>query len=350
MATKSTALAAREADVTNIEGALEKWTATEMALIARTVAHGASGEELRLFLAQAAHLNLNPLNGEIWCVKTRGEDGGEGRIAIIVGEQGRLKVANRSEDYRGYRSDVVRKEDRFLKLSDPKELPGVKGQFTYVEHSYGHPDQRGEVVGAWCEVYREGRPSTFFYAPLEDYMPKNASDKAKKFIPWFKTLDRQIVKCAISTAFRMGFPLLAGVYGEEEINHLEGSGVAQEPMSESIAWGNTEEVAERMRSLFNAANNTVPGSFSDAKILLLLDGLTDEERYSLAADLVIPFIEEHGGSVPEPGEIVTLDSDVEVIEPEDGEPLMRDSAADEHVAADAEAEAGVESEGQTTID
>jgi hypothetical protein len=307
-----------ERDVTGLDASIEKWTDKEMALIAATVAKGANGGELRLFLAQAASLNLSPLNGEIWCVKTGGSNGGEGRIAIIVGEQGRLKVANRYPDYDGFRSDVVCKEDRFVKLPDPKELPGVKGQWTYIEHSYGKPEERGEVVGAWCEVYRQGKPATFFYAPLNDYMPTDAAERAKKFIPWFKTLDRQIVKCAISTAFRMAFPLLAGVYGEEEIDHIAQRGPTT--VEEGIEWGGSVEVAERMESLFAAANNAVPDAYSPAKIKLMLAGLSDEERLDLAAQEVIPFIEANGGTVPEPGESVVGDDEVEVVV--DVEPLM----------------------------
>lgn len=320
MAKDSTALATREADVTRIDAAMEQWTTKEQALIARTVAKGASGEDLRLFLAQAANLNLSPLNGEIWCVKTRGEDGDEGRIAIIVGEQGRLKVANRYPDYRGYRSDVVRENDRFVKLADPKELPGVKGQFTYVEHGYGKPEERGEVVGAWCEVYRDEKPAVFFYAPLGDYMPKNASDKAKKFIPWFKTLDRQIVKCSISTAFRMAFPMLAGIYGEEEVAHI--SQTEKPTVAEGIEFGDDHETAEWVESLFNAANNAVPGTYSEAKMRLMLAGLSDAERLELMSMEIIPFIVEHKGVVPEQGESVVADDDVEI----DGEPVMREPA------------------------
>lgn len=320
MAQDSTALAMREADVTNIDAAMEQWTSKEQALISRTVAKGASGEDLRLFLAQAAALNLSPLNGEIWCVKTRGEDGEEGRIAIIVGEQGRLKVANRYPDYRGYRSDVVRENDRFVKLADPKELSGVKGQFTYVEHGYGKPEERGEVVGAWCEVYRHEKPAVFFYAPLDDYMPKNATDKAKKFIPWFKTLDRQIVKCSISTAFRMAFPMLAGVYGEEEVAHI--AQTEKPTVAEGIEYGDDHETAEWVESLFNAANNAVPGTYSEAKMRLMLAGLSDAERLELMSMEIIPFIVEHKGVVPEKGESVVADADVEI----DGEPVMPEPA------------------------
>lgn len=317
MSSKGT-LATREADVTDIDAELVHWTPRQVALVARTVAMGASPEELRLFLSQARALNLNPLNGEIWCVKTRGDNGSEGRIAIIVGEQGRLKVANRYEDYRGYRSDVIRQNDRFLKLPEPKPMLGVEGQYTYVEHSYGMPADRGEVAGAWCEVYREGRPPTFFFAPLTDYFPTDASERAQKFIPWFKTLDRQIVKCAISTAFRMGFPLLAGVYGEEEIHHIQTGAVEGESdLAEGIEWGESNEVAERMQSLFAAANNAAPGTYPEAKIKLMMGGITDDERMRIAAEEIIPFITKAGGRVPEPGEQVVDDAEVQIVEPDE---------------------------------
>jgi phage recombination protein Bet len=299
------------------------WDSKQIALISRTVAKDANPEELHFFLQVAARYNLDPFQSEIYCAKTRGENGGPGRMMILVGEQGRLKVANRYEDYRGYRSDVVCENDRFMKLSDPKEIPGVPGGYTYVEHSYsmGSPASdatvenggRGKILGGWCEVYREGRAPTFFYAPLSDYMPDpdKVSENAKKFIPWFKTESRMIVKCAISTAFRMAFTL-AGIYGEEEIEHLrkqaaEGKGPSEE---DEIAYGDTEEVSVRMQSLFAAANNAEAGSYPPAKIRLLMTGLSDDERVALAASEIIPFIHAHGGTVPEAGDLVVDENDM----------------------------------------
>lgn len=307
----------------------ERW-GKQMALIARTVAKDATPEELHMFLRVADRYNLDPLQHEIYCVKTRGKNGSEGRIAIIVGEQGRLKIANRYQDYRGFRSDVVCTGDRFLKLPEPKEIPGVPGGYTYVEHGYGNPAERGEIHGAWCEVYREGRPPVYFYAPLAEYLPQNPSDRERQHSPWFSTESRMIVKCADSTSFRMAFNL-AGIYGEEEIEHIRAQAVAGEVnIEDEIEWGEDEEVADRMRSLFAAANNTKPNSYPPAKIRLILAGLTDNERHVLAAQEIIPFIRNNGGSVPEPGEIVVDEAEMEV---EDDEP-----SAESHVEAEAEVE------------
>ena len=315
MSTDLSARAPSEALVT--QDFKSQWGSRQIALIARTVAKDASPEELHFFLTVAGRYNLDPFQGEIYCSKMRGKNGGEGRIAIIVGEQGRLKIANRYPDYRGFRSDVVCANDRFLKMGQPVELPGVPGMFTYVEHSYGHPNERGEIVGGWCEVYREGRPPTYFYAPLAEYMPdpENMSDAAKRMIPWFSTESRMIVKCAISTGFRMAFNL-AGIYGEEEIEHIrKQESVGQAPnIEDEIEWGEDEQAQDRMKSLFAAANNCSPGAFPPAKIRLMLAGLTDAERGGVAAE-VIKFIRAHGGQVPEPGEIVVDETEVEIQEP-----------------------------------
>lgn len=330
-----------EALVTRSLDIEERWGRRQVALIARTVAKGATAEELQMFLRIADRYNLDPLQHEIWCIKTRGRDGSEGRIAIIVGEQGRLKIATRFEDYRGFRSDAVCENDRFVKLAEPKEMSGVPGAWTYVEHSYGKPSERGEVQGAWCEVYREGRPPTFFYAPLAEYMPnpEGMSDKAKKMIPWFSTKSRMIVKCADSTAFRMAFTL-AGIYGEEEMEHVQQQGSnGGAPIEEEIEWGETDETAERMKSLFAAANNAEAGAYPPAKIRLLLAGLSDEERAEIAAREIIPFIRAHGGEVPEPGVVVVANDDVEInLSGEDDEPSEEASADEEPPEYDASQE------------
>lgn len=306
----------------------------QIALIARTVAKDATPEELHFFLNVSARYNLDPFQGEIYCSKMRGKNGGEGRIAIIVGEQGRLKIANRYPDYKGFNADVVCENDRFVKLAVPVEVPGAPGCWTKIEHSYGMAGSsgdvgRGAIIGGWCEVYREGRPAVFFFAPLSEYAPKaeDVSDAARKFIPWFSTESRMIVKCAISTGFRMAFNL-AGIYGEEEIEHIREQAVAGKVnIEDEIEWGEEEETAEWMKSVFAAANNVKDGSYPPAKIRLMLAGLTDDERRALADSEIIPFIVQNEGTVPEPGEHVVADADVEVVQ--DGEPDADEPASQE---------------------
>lgn len=296
----------------------------QIALIARTVAKDALPEELHFFLNVSARYNLDPFQGEIYCSKMRGKNGGEGRIAIIVGEQGRLKIANRYPDYRGFRADVVCENDRFIRKSDPVQVPGAPGCWSSIEHSYSMAgsaaaEGRGAIIGGWCEVYREDRPAVFFFAPLDEYMPQNPSDGEKKHSPWFSTESRMIVKCAISTGFRMAFNL-AGIYGEEEIEHIRVQAAAGEvSVEDEIEWGEEEETAEWMRSLFAAANNAKADSYPPAKIRLMLTGLTDEERLALADEQIIPFIVQNEGTVPERGETVVDDADVEVVSEEGGQ-------------------------------
>lgn len=311
----------QEALVTQDAGAA--WSKRQMALIARTVAKDASAEELHFFLNVASRYNLDPFQGEIYCSKLRGKNGGEGRIAIIVGEQGRLKIANRYPDYLGFNADVVCANDRFIRLPEPKEVPGAPGCWTRVEHSYSMAGSsesgRGEILGGYCEVYRDGRPAVFFFAPLAEYAPdpEKVTDRARDFIPWFSTESRMIVKCAISTGFRMAFNL-AGIYGEEELAHVREAEVKGEvSIEDEIEWGESDETAEYIRSLFTAANNAKEGSFPPAKIRLLLSGLTDEDRMELAVKTLLPFIEVNGGTVPEPGETVVADADTEIVQ--DGE-------------------------------
>jgi phage recombination protein Bet len=310
----STELSRRPSEALVTSNAQDQWTDRQIALISRTVANGASPEELHLFLNIAARYNLDPIAGEIWCVKTRGRNGGEGRIAIIVGEQGRLKIAERFEDYRGFRSGVVCENDRFMKKPQAEELVEAPGTFSYVEHSFGHPNERGAVVGGWCEVYRVGRPPTFFYAPLSEYMPnpEGMSAAAIANIPWFKTESRMIEKCSISTGFRMAFNL-AGLYGEEEMEHVQKAQAAGTvTVEDEIEWGESVEMAELMQSMVTAANNAKPGAYPPAKVRLLLAGLTDDERTTLIQNELVPFIVQNDGTVPQPGETVVADDDVSI--------------------------------------
>jgi phage recombination protein Bet len=317
-------------------GAYEQFTDKERALIHRTVAPGTTPEELTMFLSICGGHNLNPLVHEAWCIKMPGKNGEEGKLTIIVGKYGWLKIVNRYPDYLGTVSQVVHAGDTFKYSSTPKKTE--QGVYSHVTHEFDvTAEDRGKLLGAYSEVYREGKPTEFFYAKIEQYQPFATTrryddqdefdfhgvavflSKRDYYSPWLAQADSMILKCSQTTAWRNAFPIGA-MYGEEEMSSamapkLAGDG---EPKSvgDEIEWGDTEDSADRVRSVFAAANAAKPGTYTDAKIRLLLGGLSDEERYALLAEEIIPFIEANGGTVPDPDEIVVADDDVEVQHPD----------------------------------
>jgi len=139
------------------------------ALVQRTVAPNTTPEELLMFLSLCANYNLDPFAREAWCIKIPGKNGGEGRLTMIVGKYGWLKIVERQDDYQGTIAGVVHKGDTFKKMAKPVKLPS--GQHTYVHHEFDVTGDRGPLLGAYAEVHREGRAPEFFYAKLEQYQP-----------------------------------------------------------------------------------------------------------------------------------------------------------------------------------
>lgn len=285
------------------------WTQEQVNLVRATVARDCTEPELAMFLELAARYQLDPFAKQIYATKMKGKNGQPGRLAIIVGRDGMLVIASRSKDYRGYDSDVIRENDEFQFSRNDNGEPIVK-------HSYGKLADRGEVVGAWSIVYRDGRRPRYFLAPLEEYVPSNNND----FSPWKKQLSVMIEKCAVSTAHRLAFEI-TGLVGEEEAAHQLFSEERDVVGADDIEWGEDKEIGARLIQLLPALDEAAPGLYPPKKIQVTLAGKTDGERLDLIAELEREIVK-HGGVVPEPVEDVPFDGegieDVEVVEEGDG--------------------------------
>lgn len=121
--------------------------------IKRTVAKDCTPAEFVMFMELAARYHLDPFAKHIWAAKM----GDNKPVAILVGRDGYLAIAERHPAYQGMDSDVVRDGDTFKLQRTPHPE---------VVHEYG--EQRGAILGAWAMVYRTDRiVPTYFYAPIE---------------------------------------------------------------------------------------------------------------------------------------------------------------------------------------
>jgi hypothetical protein len=174
-------------------------------LLQKTVAKGVTLAELASFLELCSKYELDPFAHEAWCVKSK-----QGKLLIMVGRDGLRNIGQRNGLH--IDGDVVREHDDFQVVRTPD------GNRT-VQHSYSHPAKRGYIIGAWCEC-REGgplgRPMGYFYAPLNEYQPKGASE----YSPWSKQVGVMILAAAERQAIRQATPLggLLAVGEDESIN------------------------------------------------------------------------------------------------------------------------------------
>jgi phage recombination protein Bet len=156
------------------------YTKEQLALITRTVAVGATPDELSMFLHVAKKSKLDPFLRQIHFVK-RG-----GKATIQVGIDGYRAIADRTGHYAGN--------------DDPK---------------YEYND-KNELVKASVTVYKivGGQKCAFTASALwDEYVPQAGQD-----FMWQKMPHVMLAKVAESLALRKAFPNdLAGLYTQEEM-------------------------------------------------------------------------------------------------------------------------------------
>lgn len=247
-----------------------RFTVNELRTIKRTVMPDLDPAEFQMTIAMAARYDLDPLAKEIWGVKGKTRNGQPGRVLIMVGRDGLLKVARRDPTYAGSDTDVVRANDVF------KVKRSSAGR--EIIHEYEGSDvDRGAIVGAWAQVYQKGYHDTYFYAPFSEYMPKNADP----YSPWTKQPSVMIQKCALALCLRLAFNLSGVVAEEEAARVFEGPAEAaqdSEGAFQSVADGlQDDELRERFWVVVRGAAEFRPGMLTAAGVQMSLSGVTSAE-------------------------------------------------------------------------
>ena len=161
-------------------------TAEQVDLIKRTVAKGATDDELALFLYQAKRTGLDPLLRQIHAVKRWSE--GKEAMAIQTGIDGYRLIADRTERYAPGAATIFQHENGKLVSATAfvKKL----------------------VAGVWHEV-----TAIAFY---DEYVQKKKDGSPNRF--WGGMPHNQLAKCAEALALRRAFPAeLSGLYTHEEM-------------------------------------------------------------------------------------------------------------------------------------
>jgi phage recombination protein Bet len=168
-------------------------TESEIELIKRTIAEGATDDELRLFVKQCERTGLDPFSRQIHFVKRTWTDRGgkeQTKVSIQTGIDGFRLIADRTADYAG---------------QTPKEWCGPDGCWRDVWLSDEPP------AAARAGVYRKGWAHPLFaVARWSEY---------KQSTPiWSQLPALMLGKCAESLALRAAFPQeLSGLYTTEEV-------------------------------------------------------------------------------------------------------------------------------------
>lgn len=161
-------------------------------LIKRTVAKGATDDELKLFLYQCQRTGLDPFSRQIYFVKY-----GD-KVTIITAIDGYRTIAERTGKYAG---------------SDDPNFYEVETEIA------AQPANRNFPRKATVTVYKmvEGQRCPFTAtARWEEYYPKQNRFK------WDQMPHMMLAKCAEALALRKAFPNdLSGLYVQEEMDQAE---------------------------------------------------------------------------------------------------------------------------------
>lgn len=186
----------------------QQYSRDQIELIKRTVAKGATDDELRLFLYQAKRSGLDPLANQIKGIKRWNKDENRETMAIQVGIDGYRLVADRTGERDG---------------TDDPQWCGEDGIWRDVWIGDKPP------IACRIRVHRRGHSKPYVgIAYYRFYVQKKRDGNPNRF--WLDGAENMLAKCAEALALRQAFPQeLSGIYTHEEMAQADSETPAPTP-------------------------------------------------------------------------------------------------------------------------
>lgn len=177
-----------------------KLTRSQVNLMKRTVAKGASDDELKLFLQVCRGANLNPFLKQVFLVPRWDSKEGREIRAIQVSIDGLRSIAEESGQYAGNEDPVFADEEE-IKYKDRKDK-----EYSFVAPKKATVTVKKLIGGRLCDFTATAR--------WDEYYPSQ-----KLGFQWHQRPYLMLGKCAEALALRKAFPkLMSGMYAQEEMD------------------------------------------------------------------------------------------------------------------------------------
>lgn len=270
------------ADVTTMANSKwdpQQWEAVRSMVLSKnsTVSPG----EFAAFMELAARYKLDPFAKHIWLAPMKGGN------TILIGRDGLQHIAQMSGDLVRLESGVVYDGDDYL---------AFRGENGW-EVRHNSTGGSGAPRGAWAIAERRGQAPYFFWAPYEEYLPKDPSKSA-----WGTFKTAMIGKVAQANALRLAFNV-SGVVAADEVGAEYGnagvltddsgsffsqrSGGGQGLAETDMNWPQDEGIRARLHQLIASARAARRGAMAPAQLRLRLQACaTDADYVKLGEELI----------------------------------------------------------------